>query len=244
MTNDKQKMADRIRALLAKAASTTSEAEAEAFMAKAHELMEKHQLDASDLEHDDPVGYERTYRRNSAATPDWDFMLIFPVARYYGCKAIRIDLWKGYEMEIVGRDSARVTTTEMHKYLVKTVRRLGREKAATDPMPLYHRDADPEYDEPIGYMNADQTSRAIGNALRERINNLAYQQERKNKAVPTATGKNALVTLDVVTALYKKLHPGASSIRGSMSTTNDARLIAEGIGLNLQTGGRDTLRLK
>jgi hypothetical protein len=239
MTNDKRKMADKIRALLAKAASTTSEAEAESFLAKAQELMEKHQLDASDLEHEDPVGYERTYERADRGGVDWDFMLLFPVARYYGCKAIRMDGWRKYEMELVGRDSARVTAIEMHKYLVKTVRRLGREKAATDPMPLYD-----DWDDVVGYMNADQTIRAIGNALRERINILASQQELKNKGTPTATGRNALVTLDAVVALYDKLHPDAKTIGGRMTTTDDARRIAGGISLNLQTGGRDTLRLK
>ncbi len=246
MTIDKRKMAVKIAALLAKAASTTSEAEAELFLGKAHELMEKHQLEAADLEADDPVGNDRVYRRNGAAAPDWDFMLLFPVARYYGCKAIRCDLRKGYEMDLVGRESARITALEMHKYLVATVRKLGREKArGPDPIPYWTNDQDPEYDEPARYMNDDQTIRAIGNALRERVGILARIEEAKNAQAATPAGKNALVTVNVVKALYAELHPDAERIGGvSARTTNAAREIAAGIGLHRQTGGGSTLRLK
>jgi len=239
---DKTKIADKVRALLAKAASTTNEHEAEAFLAKAHQLMEQHQFDAADLERDDPVDGERSYRRNSAAAPDWDFMLLGPVARYYGCRAIRCDLVKGYEMGLVGRESARVTATAMHKYLVATVRRLGREKAGT--MPLWERWQDPECDKPLRYMNADQTARAIGNALRERISRLAARADAAAKTTHTDAGRNALLTMDTVLAKFEELHPDAQPIKGRMTTNDGARGIAGGIGLNLQAGAATTLRLK
>lgn len=226
-----------IRALLAKATSTDNEHEAEIFFAKAKELMDKHQLDAGDLEVDDPVAEERVYRRNGAAAPDWDFMLIFNVARYYGCKAIRISLSKGYEMGLIGRESARVTAQEMHKYLVTTVRRLGREAAANKTFPRYDRAGNF-----VGYMNADQASRRIGNALRSRIGQLAALNEQAEPS--TAAGRNALVTVDRVLAVYKELHPDAAPIGGTYFTNDKARAIASGIGLNRQTGGgAPTLRL-
>jgi hypothetical protein len=225
---------DKIKALLAKAASTDNQAEAEAFFAKAHELMEKHQLDVSDLETEDAVGYDRIYPKNGSVAPDWDFMLIFAVAKYFGCKAIRVKPNKHYEMEVVGRESARVTVVEMHKYLVATVRRLGRQHAGT--MEKYDKN-----NRFAGYMNADQTTRAIGNALRSRLSSLAA--ERKVDA-PTAAGKNALITLDAVLALFDQRHPNTTKL-GKFSTNSTAREIASNIGLHQQVGRPSgALRLK
>ncbi len=229
------KIIDKIKALLAKASATDNAAEAEIFFAKAHELMERHQLDASDLEKDDPIAEDRVYRRNGAASPDWDFMLIFSVAKYFGCKAIRIDLSKGYEMGLIGRESARITAMEMHKYLVATVRRLGRTAAADCTMVKFDRQGYRD-----GYLNADQCSRRIGNALRQRISELNVQQR---PATSAQAGKNALVTVDRVLAVYKQLHPEATPIGGSATTTTAARQIADGIGLNLQATGGSGVRL-
>lgn len=230
-------IATKIKALLAKAASV-DQAEAELFFAKAHELMEKHQISMEDLEKDDPVAEDRVYRRNNPDGVDWDFSLIFAVAKYFGCKAIRIELHKGYEAGLVGRESARVTATEMHKYLIKTVRALGRKAAAEFAFPKINR-----WGEREGYMNADQCARRIGNALRERLNHLAAQS--KATEASTASSKNALVTVDRVLAVYKELHPDAKPINGTSYTNNAARKIAAGVSLNLQaTGGPATLRLK
>lgn len=236
---------EKIKALLAKAASTDNEHEAEVFLAKAHELMERHQLDANDLEADDPVNHEETYRRKSAATPDWDFMLMFAVARYYGCEAIRIEKARGWAVGLVGRDSARITAIEMHKYLVATVRRLARETVKNDPMKLYKRDKFTGKDYFTGeYLNADQTARRIGNALRSRISALAH----KNQPVArpqTTSGKNALVTLDAVSAAMKKYYPNMQPIGGASYRFNDKGAdIAAGIGLNRQTGGNVRGQLK
>jgi hypothetical protein len=246
---------DTIRALLAKAASTEFKEEAEVFLAKAHELMEKHQLESHDLEHDDPLGNERVYRKNNPYGVDWDFTLIFAVARYFGCKAIRMEVdhkypptkkhphgqWnKAYEMDLVGRESARITTIEMHKYLVDTVRRLGREAAKNKTMPLMREDPDDKgfFYETGRYLNADQCARRIGNALIERINTLAWAEEAKRRReTPTAAGKNALITLDAVNALFQRLHPDAEPIKGVAMTTAEGERIANTIGLHWQTGG-------
>lgn len=124
---------EKIKALFAKAASTDNEHEAMLFLGKAHELMEKHQLSMEDLESDDPIDMTVGTTANGGASPDWDFQLMFAVSKYFGCKSIQ--WWTDapgkkagvYEMRMVGRESARITAIEMHKYLVKTVRRLGRE---------------------------------------------------------------------------------------------------------------------
>lgn len=226
------KMVEKIKALLAKAASTTSQAEAEIFLAKAHELMEKHQLSAADLETDDPVGNETGTTANGGASPDWDFQLMFAVAKYFGCKACQ--QWSRtktdgsfarsgqYQMVVVGRESARITAIEMHKYLVATVRRLGREHA-----------------EAMG-RKPDTAARRIGRALSTRIYSMCPEEPTSE----TPEGKNALITLDAVLAKYQELFPDATPLKGRTLTNKSAREIAAGIGLNLQTGGSNALRLK
>lgn len=213
---------EKIKALLAKASSTDNEHEAALFLGKAHELMEKHQLDASDLETDDPIDQTVGARANGGASPDWDFQLMFSVADYFGCKAIQCTEYEAgkrvYRMRIVGRESARVTAVEMHKYLVKTVRRLGREHAAkTD-------------------QNAGILQRRIGRALGIRIHEMTPSEEEVMNGSATSAGKNALVTLNGVLAKYNDLFPDSKPMGGRVLTTASAESIAGGINLNLQTG--------
>lgn len=231
---------EKIKALLAKAASTNNPHEAELFLAKAHELMEKHQLEAHDLETDDPVDGEHYYEKGSVkAAPDWDFNLIWEVAEYFGCQACRFQTRNGkWKMDIVGRDSARVTATEMHKYLVQTVRRLGREAVGTPGFALKNK-----WGETVGYMNADQCARRIGNALRMRLDELNVANKPAEDAAPTEAGRNALVTLDRVLALYNERHPNAKNVGGTFYSNASAAKIAGGIGLSQQMGGVKTRRL-
>jgi hypothetical protein len=250
------KIADTVRALLAKAASTEFEHEAEVFLAKAHELMEKHQLSSADLEKDDPLGAENAYEVKNPYGTDWDFGILFPLARYFGCKAIRIDtvaLYKdgkykpSFKMEIVGRESARITVIEMHKYLVATIKKLGLEKSKLN-LREFRKFRKNHWDEMVWtgeYLNADQIRRRIGNAMIERLAILAYREEKKNEQqTTTAAGKNALVTLNGVNALFKQRHPEAADIKGAgIMTSNAAREIANSIGLNRQTGGGSTVEL-
>lgn len=239
------KIIETIKALLAKAASTEFDAEAEAFLAKAHYLMEKHQLDAEDLERDDPVGHEETYDRADRGGVDWDFTLMFGVAYYFGCKAIRIEpdmRNRRYRIGLVGRESARVTATEMHKYLIKTIRRMARDRVGTREFRLF-KEFNGKHYWTGSYLNADQIARLLGNAMNERLHQLAYEAEPKTDA-PTASGKNALITLDRVAALYQEKYPKAVAIRGAGGySTGSARELAAQINLSHQVGGSDGARL-
>lgn len=222
---------EKIKALLAKAASTDSQHEAEAFLRKAHELMEKHQLEAGDLETDDPIYKTAAATANGGASPDWDFQLMFAVAKYFGCKGIQYWHQKKldgtvvksgqYVMWIVGRESARITAVEMHKYLVKTVRRLGRENATPN-------------------CKADTMARRIGRALQIRINEMCPDEP----VADTPAGKNALITLNSTLAKFEELFPDSKPMGGAVLTSKSATAIAAGIGLNLQTGHSATLALK
>jgi len=225
-------MVDKVKALLANAASITDPELAELYLKKALELMEKHQLDANDLETDDPVDQTVGATANGGASPDWDFQLMFAVAKFFGCKAIQcysrtktdgtFARAGQYQMQVVGRESARITAMEMHKYLVATVRRLGRENATVN-------------------VKADTMARRIGRALQIRINEMCPPAP----TAETPAGKNALVTLDAVEAKYLALHPDARPLGGpGVLTSSKAREIAAGIGLNLQTTGTAALRLR
>lgn len=228
------KIIDTIKALLANAASITNPELAALYLKKAHDLMEKHQLEAGDLETDDPIDKTVGPKANGGASPDWDFQLMFAVARYFGCKSIQwwsqkntegVTLRAGqYTMQIVGRESARITAIEMHKYLVKTVRRLGRENATA-------------------HCKADTMSRRIGRALQIRIGEMTPPEESMRTDL-TPAGKNALITLDGVLAKYKELFPDSKPIGGAVLVTKSATALAAGIGLNLQTSSASTLRLK
>lgn len=204
---------NKIKALLAKASSTTHEGEAMLYFNKAKELMEKYQIESVDLDSTDPVGEEETLYRKNNVSPDWDFRLYGSVAKYYGCRAIHMD-GHGHSYCVIGRQSARVTTHEMHKYLVATVRRLGRERCAQ-----------------MG-VNASKAARLIGNALHTRLHNLCVET-----VVPeTEAGKNALATLDAVDAWVKEHHPNTYlSVTRTLSNST-AHSIAAGIGLHQQTG--------
>jgi hypothetical protein len=222
---------DTIKALLANAASITDPELAERYLAKAHELMEKHQLDASDLETDDPIDQTAGATANGGASPDWDFQLMFAVAKYFGCEAIQ--KWTShkvdgtfanagqYRMNVIGRESARITAIEMHKYLVKTVKRLGRENAT------------------VG-VKADTMARRIGRALSSRI----YTMIPDAPTPATEAGKNALITLNAVSLKVQELYPNAKELGGRHLTNRTAQSLASSIGLNLQTTSSNTKLLK
>lgn len=208
-------IATKIKALLAKAASTEHEGEAELYFSKAYELMDKYQIEHSDLDKDDPVGEQESLERKYGV--DWDFRLMTPLARYFGCEFMWMQRRLHHQAYLIGRESARITTEEMHKYLVKTVRKLGRERAK-------------ETGE-----KADVVARRIGVALHHRIERLVWAKKQQDEAATTVSGRNALVTLDAVGNWMKIHHPDVESTESRCFTNRSAQALAAGISLNLQT---------
>jgi hypothetical protein len=87
-----QGVLDKVRALLAKAESTTFDAEAEAFTAKAQELMARHRIDRAMFEAREhrPRPEEPAHRRFGVGDPyaDAKAMLLANVADANGCTAV------------------------------------------------------------------------------------------------------------------------------------------------------------
>lgn len=121
----KDKITRIIKALLAKAAGTDNEAEASIFATKAHDMMEQYQIEVSDVLRDDPIDRNKPYSATTSS-PSYKKFLWRSLARYYGCKTMLH--WVShteYEIHIVGRESARVTTELMYPFIMKQVRDAG-----------------------------------------------------------------------------------------------------------------------
>lgn len=179
-------------AMLAKAASTDNIQEAEAFLAKAHEMMEKYQLELYELQTDDPMGSDA---RRCAGTDAWIYRVLAASAKYWGAKV----MWEkhtnitwgpvnqriGYR--IFGPESARTLHAVMIDYLNAQVRYQGR---------LYARDHG---------CSVSIGTRNVGIAFAARLNDLAAA----NKVHRDGLAAKALVPVDtnqqLVESYYKKI---------------------------------------
>jgi hypothetical protein len=125
------KILDKIRALKAKAESTTSEAEAMAFLAKVNEMLIKYDIDASKLEIEEQS--EITMIRWTVKYDDpWRREIYVALCRLYHCTPVRHAHWdENYIYRIIdytvtGREHNCFLVEEMFEYLINTVIRLSR----------------------------------------------------------------------------------------------------------------------
>lgn len=229
MTTNYDKIKTRISALLAKAKGTDNEHEAAAFIAKAEELLEQYQIDLSELEaNDDKVRHHSGLDADGKWVASWHRHVYRQLAMYYGCESIKVATPKGYRQEIVGRESAIVTTDLMFVFIKGECNRLGRQLV---------RDG--------GAPNDANGARLVGNALAIRIAALLAERRARDELAPsTAAAKNALVVKDQVVALYEQLFPEVTMAKGtSFKSTKSAKELAGTIGLNRQAGHVQTLKL-
>lgn len=248
MSNDGLSRIKRIiTQLLAKARSTDNEAEAAAFLAKAMELLQQHQLDANDLAGEDDPIINHTGLKQAESGHAWRWKLYSAVGQLYGCKSIHVDIGflrnedgsfviskgryvPGYEQRLVGRESSVITADLMYPWIVGQVRAAAKRIVAEDKA--------------LGVKGMSEQGQAkrVAAALISRIHKLIREQQ---ETVPTTpSGKNALVILNQVVAKYEELYPSAETMRSSRSVTDGrARAAAEGIGLHRQAGGKSLLRL-
>lgn len=242
MTTDKKKIAAKIQALIAKAQSTEHEAEAEAFMRKAQDLLEQHQIDLGELlDADDPVIIDTDGFEQTEASPSWYKDLYVAVAGMYGCKAViapkliatsRGNHRWGYAIELTGRQSAIVTSQLMFPWIKQQCFEKGRKLV---------RDT-------YGFNDSNEEkkqARRVGNALVQRIWRLVALEKQKNQVANTDVARNALVTVDRVLQVFNNHYQdlNKSRARGPTVTNAAAREAANSIGLHRQAGGSSTLAI-
>jgi hypothetical protein len=234
----------KIQALLAKANGTDNEHEAEAFMAKAMDLLAEHQLDLGELVGDDDPILHHVGLKQASSGHAWRWRLYSAVAQFYGCKSIHVDvgymtnpdgsfvrnkagkLIEGYEQRLVGRESAIITTDLMYPWIASQVRAKAKEVAA------------------ITGMSEQGQAKRVAAALIQRIYRLIADAKRAEPQ--TAAARNALVILDQVTAKYEEMYPPSTTTTMTNSRSRSdslSRAAAEGIGLYRQTGGKAQARI-
>lgn len=222
----KDKITKIIKALLAKAAGTDNENEASIFAAKAHEMMERYQIEVNDVLKDDPIDRSKPYAATSSS-PSYKKHLWRALAHYYGCKTVL--QWTGdtdYEVHIIGRESARVTTELMYPFIMQQVREAGRKLSQGCSI------------------KPEACIRDVANALVMRLQKLTAAQRATEPQPVTQAGKNALLVISETKALMERLYPKLKSVSGRGIGTSDAAPgAAEGISLSRQTTGSTTKRL-
>ena len=230
----------KIAKLLAKAQGTDNENEAAAFMAKVEEMLDEYQLEHWQItSHADPMGFDMLYEGTSSS-PTWQRHLLGATAQYYGCKMVRRrGLWKlkktgkggssdNFELDVIGRESSRVTVQLMYPFIVEQCRQAGRKL----------------WNEGHGG-TADQLTRRVANALVFRIYRLIDERERAPvTAVSTSKNARALVVVNEIKAFvdgqYGKLSSGIARAR---STTHAATQAASGISIERQVRGEGQKRI-
>jgi len=218
----------KIAALLAKAEGTDNQFEAEAFMAKVNELLEKHQIDMHEIRakmgaNADPLG-KGAGETNLYASMAWSKDVAVALARYYGCRTVWWKRGNHMNYEVFGRESARITFELMLPFVISQVKQQGRR------LWLEH-----------GVKSQSVWSREVGQALVIRIWALIPKAEERRADL----GKNALVPVDDVQALVDATYSNLKSARAkTMKYTSAAREAAEKVSINQQATGRHVKMIK
>lgn len=215
----------KIAALLAKAESTKNGFEADAFMAKVNELLEKHQIEMHEVrkvgQDNDPMGKEKG-TANIYASMSWANDLAGTLARYYGCRTVYWRVGNHTRYEVIGRESARTTFELMLPFIITQVKlqaaRLHKERPVT----------------------ASRWQKNVANALIIRIARLIPKAEQHRDEL----AKNALVPVNPVGAHMEELYPKLKQARQrDLSHTQSAADAAEKISLHVQATGKTATKL-
>lgn len=121
--NDKEKIVDRVRKLLAMAADVSSPNEAAIAARRARALMDKYQISSTDLEEDNE------YQENLAGgfykfMPTWRNILACAVAKYNDCNGAMARDGKRWSVKFQGLDTDVALATHMYLFLIEANTRL------------------------------------------------------------------------------------------------------------------------
>jgi hypothetical protein len=227
----KKKIAEKIRALLAKAESTEHEAEADLFFSRAQELLEKYQITELSLE-EDPV-VDEVMASYAMTSHVWKRNLYAALCALYGAEAVYIGTvlrkknggrTRGYDVHAIGRESAVETVRVMFPWVCSEVTKRAKRAAL------------------ITGMSQQGQAKRIAAALVARIYEMAPPVPTKSDT--SAEGKNALITISAVQALMEQRYPDLTVLKGGRSVTDTvSRREAAGINLDRQVGGGQTKQL-
>jgi hypothetical protein len=209
-----------IAALIAKAESTDSLAERDTFMAKALELMEKHQIEMFDLHVEDPIGFTLGVE-GQAGPPSYKPMVQRALHRYYGGSSVIWNTGVGTKFvnHLFGPDSSRLTTELMTPFVWNQVVEQGKVWAREFHKPSSHG------------------TRKVANALCLRIQRLIAER----KLTPEQAEKTcfSLTVVDATKAFrdsYYSTPLKTMSVRPKKISLSATKL-AEGIKIDHQLGG-------
>ncbi|QIG67686.1 DUF2786 domain-containing protein [Rhizobium phage RHph_Y17] len=215
----------KIAALLAKAENTDNPFEADSFMAKVNELLEKHQIEMHEVRKAgdaDPMGKEKG-ETNIYASMSWAKDVANALARYYGCRFLWWRRGNHTLYEVVGRESARATFELMLPFVLSQVKqqasRIVRTQGST-----------------VSVM-----SREIGQALTIRIFKMIPKVEEHRAEL----ARNALVPVNDVQAFIDSEYASIKvSKPKTFNYTKAAQDAAEKVSLHAQATGKHTKLLK
>lgn len=218
-----QKIKDKIAALLAKAEGTDNEFEAETFMAKVNELLERHQLEMHEVRKDaDPMGHEKGDTK-FYASQSWAKDFIFAVCNYYGGEGIVHSFGNTRTFTVIGRESVRTTVTLMMPYLLTQLRRAGRRYAAH-----YGR-------------TESVATREVANALIIRLYREAQVQEAHRADL---VGKGLIPVSDLEAYKDEKFPNLREARMRNLDHSHSAKKLADGIALHAAATGKHVKLLK
>lgn len=215
-----EKIKSKIAALLAKAESTDNAFEAETFMAKVNELLEKHQLEVNEIrganiKSTDPMGWTKG-ETNIYASMLWARNVGCALARYYGCRMLYGKHGNHIHYRVAGPESARITFELMLPFVISQVRVQAKTVALR-----------------FGKSSAE---RQVGQALEVRIWKMVPKAEERRSELSA----NALIVLDDVDTFVESQVKVKMAKERSVSFGAAAEEAAAKISINVQATGKHT----
>lgn len=215
----------KIKAMVAKAESTSSLEEAETIMVMVHKMLQEHGLTLLSIRHtvdsDDPVEVEKEVFGFWKAE-NWMRKLSHAVSLYYGVTVVWTAEGNYTHITAVGRESCRAAFVVMLPYLKLRVKRMAADGWRN------HR-----------YPSASKAQTQIGLALAHRLYALAAEAKRRPTTPREAAGMNMLVPVDAVKIELERAFPNAREIKTKSRVRINREAVADAASINLNDQLKD-----